>query len=370
MNNLEIAIGEKIKSFRKKREITQEQLADYLNISFQSVSKWECGEAYPDITMLPKIAMFFGITTDELLCIDRLQEKEDIEKYNERKRNALHIGNVKEAVAAMREVNAKYPGNFGLMNDLVQMLQWDLYDGTVVDMEHQQTTFKEIISIGEKIRAECKDDQIRREILQYMCTAYRCIGQDKKAIELANENLSDINLSKEIVLENLLSGDELTKHRQENLLKFLRLVFGELKCLSSDLTPEDTITAYEIILDMYFFIFKDGDYILYSMDMTNIYTDLAGIYLKQENNAQALENLRNAAEYAILFDDTVFRIPYTSPLVNKMDSVGLLFVKTYKGNQTWYLLKKFEKEEYDIIRDTPEFIEICENLKQYAKEEA
>jgi len=95
MNNLEIAIGEKIKSFRKKREITQEQLAEYLNISFQSVSKWECGEAYPDITMLPKIAMFFGITTDELLCIDKLQEKEDIEKYNMRRLNALTVGNVK-----------------------------------------------------------------------------------------------------------------------------------------------------------------------------------------------------------------------------------------------------------------------------------
>ena len=80
-NNLEIAIGDKIKSFRKKREITQEQLAQYLNISFQSVSKWECGDAYPDVTMLPKIALFFGVTTDELLCIDKLKEQEEVEEY-------------------------------------------------------------------------------------------------------------------------------------------------------------------------------------------------------------------------------------------------------------------------------------------------
>lgn len=46
-NNPEIAIGEKIKLLRKRREITQEQLAEYLNISFQSVSKWECGELTP-----------------------------------------------------------------------------------------------------------------------------------------------------------------------------------------------------------------------------------------------------------------------------------------------------------------------------------
>ena len=370
MNNLEIAIGEKIKSFRKKREITQEQLAAYLNISFQSVSKWECGEAYPDITMLPKIAMFFGITTDELLCIDKLKEEEDIKEYNMRRLNALTVGNVKEAVALMREVNAKYPGNFGLMKDLVQMLQWDLYDGTVEEMEHQQTTFKEIISIGEKIRSECKDDKIRREVLQYVCTAYRCIGQDKKAIELANENLSDINLSKEIVLENLLSGDELTEYRQENLLRFLQLLFWELRYLSRDLTHEDTIIAFEKILGMYFFIFKDGDYGLYSMDISNIHIDLAEICLRQKDNAKTLENLRNAAEYAILFNDTVFRIPHTSPLVNKIGSIGRVLIKSHKGNQPWCLLKKFEREEYDIIRDTSEFSEICDNLKQHAKEEA
>jgi len=119
---------------------------------------------------------------------------------------------------------------------------------------------------------------------------------------------------------------------------------------------------------MYFFIFKDGDYSSYSMNISEIYIDLAETYLiKQKNNLKALESMKNAADYGILYDDTLFRIPHTSPLVNKIDSVGLLLVKSFKGNQTWNLLKKFDKEEYDCVRDTPEFIEICENLKQHAK---
>ena len=101
MSNLEIAIGEKIKSLRKKREITQEQLAAYLSISFQSVSKWECGDAYPDITMLPKIAMFFGVTTDELLCIDKIKEQEEIDKYFKYQYKALAVGQVNEAIAVI-----------------------------------------------------------------------------------------------------------------------------------------------------------------------------------------------------------------------------------------------------------------------------
>ena len=59
-------IGDKIKSLRKSKSITQAQLADALFVSAQSVSKWENHLSVPDITMLPVIARYFGITMDEL----------------------------------------------------------------------------------------------------------------------------------------------------------------------------------------------------------------------------------------------------------------------------------------------------------------
>lgn len=63
---MNLYIGKKIKDLRKSQDITQEKLADYLNISYQAVSKWENGTALPDITLVPSIANFFGISTDEL----------------------------------------------------------------------------------------------------------------------------------------------------------------------------------------------------------------------------------------------------------------------------------------------------------------
>jgi len=364
INNLEIAIGEKIKSYRKKREITQEQLAEYLNISFQSVSKWECGESYPDITMLPKIALFFGITTDELLCIDKLKEQEDMVSSNHRSHKALMTGNTQEAVTAMREANAKYPGNFQIMKELVEMLYWDTAKGR--DIEHQQSGFKEIISIGEKIRAECRDDKIRRDILQYMCIAYRCIGESEKAINLANEDLADINLSKEIILIQLLDGDKLIRHRQENLLKFLGHFSWEIKCLSESFTAENKIAIYKNILGIYFMIFKDGDFGHYNYHLFKLYMDIAGEYINEKNNSEALENIKNAAVHAIDFGKTAYRAPHTSPLIDRINPVGLNLVKNYTGNEPYNLLKNLGEEKYNVIRDTPEFIEICENLKQHA----
>ncbi len=62
-------IGEKIKELRKSQDVTQEKLADYLNISYQAVSKWENGLALPDLSLIPALSNFFGVTSDYLLDI-------------------------------------------------------------------------------------------------------------------------------------------------------------------------------------------------------------------------------------------------------------------------------------------------------------
>ena len=59
-------IGLKIKELRKKKDMTQEKLAEYLNVSFQAVSKWETGAASPDLSMIVPLARLLGVSTDEL----------------------------------------------------------------------------------------------------------------------------------------------------------------------------------------------------------------------------------------------------------------------------------------------------------------
>lgn len=63
---MKLNIGENIRSCRRKMNLTQEQLAERLGVSFQSVSRWENGLTYPDMELLPALTGIFGVTADEL----------------------------------------------------------------------------------------------------------------------------------------------------------------------------------------------------------------------------------------------------------------------------------------------------------------
>lgn len=76
-------LGSKIKSLRKKAGITQEKLAEELGVSFQTISKWENNLCSPDIGMLPRLSVFFGITIDELFNLTVEQRMERIENMLE-----------------------------------------------------------------------------------------------------------------------------------------------------------------------------------------------------------------------------------------------------------------------------------------------
>ena len=74
-------MGKEIRRLRINRGLTQEALAAALNVSPQSVSKWECGNSAPDVQMLPEIAVFFGVTIDQLFAMTPEQQMERIENH-------------------------------------------------------------------------------------------------------------------------------------------------------------------------------------------------------------------------------------------------------------------------------------------------
>ena len=72
-------MGKEIRRLRNDRGLTQEGLAAALNVTAQTVSKWECGNSVPDVQMLPQIAVYFGVSIDQLFAMTPEQQMERIE---------------------------------------------------------------------------------------------------------------------------------------------------------------------------------------------------------------------------------------------------------------------------------------------------
>ena len=363
-NSYEIEIGEKIKTLRKLRHITQEQLAEYLSISFQSVSKWERREAYPDVTMISKIALFFGVTTDELLCVDKAKAKQEIDEYLKRAIEAQSFGNTQKAIDIIREANMKYPGNFLVMDRLARAIWFHV----CADDENKEKALQEIITLGERIRSECGDDNIRRDALQTMCFAYDVLGEKEKSEKLIDENLGDIYLTREVMLEHILDGERLQERRQYNLIILMEFCIQYIRKLASDFNTEGKLTVNKNILKIYSFLFPDKDYGYYHTTISSVHMDMAEIYLQQGECKKALENIETAAKHTIEFDNIKIPFQHTSLLVNQTDYTGM--TKNYKGNQSYILLKQLENELYDDIREMAEYIDIYNDLQKHALEDA
>ncbi|MCI8668507.1 MAG: helix-turn-helix transcriptional regulator [Lachnospiraceae bacterium] len=65
-------IALRIADLRKKHRVTQQELADCIGVSFQTISKWETGVSMPDITILPLLADYFSVSTDQILGLKPL----------------------------------------------------------------------------------------------------------------------------------------------------------------------------------------------------------------------------------------------------------------------------------------------------------
>lgn len=156
---MDLLIGERIKKYRKNKEMTQDALAQALTVSPQSISKWECGDGYPDITLLPAIANFFEVTVDELIGNDEISAKEDVQKNFFEVINSLSLD---DQLDLALKYHKKYPRNWHIATSLMHRIT--RYQGNR-EVEYR----KLLVDIGERILKDCTDSTMRRSAVTAMC---------------------------------------------------------------------------------------------------------------------------------------------------------------------------------------------------------
>ena len=90
----DLQIGTFIAHLRKEKGMTQKELAQQLNLSDKAISKWERGESYPEITILPKLSALLEVSADELLAGQRkkLEETDECSKCEAKEQQPSILG--------------------------------------------------------------------------------------------------------------------------------------------------------------------------------------------------------------------------------------------------------------------------------------
>lgn len=148
---MKLEIGKNIRKRRREADMTQEELAERLGVSYQAVSRWENGTTYPDIELLPVLAGMFGCTLDEL--VGEVKD-EKIERYwSELKKIPDDDRNAR--CELFRRAFAEFPNEFSFGQCLCIELayRFDIHDENVVN---------EIRHVALDILNRCTDDALAR----------------------------------------------------------------------------------------------------------------------------------------------------------------------------------------------------------------
>ena len=169
-----IYLPENLKKYRILKNLTQEDVATYLGITAQSVSKWERGESYPDITFLPALANIFETSVDLLIGMDTIRAEQTRYSIHKKAVEYQRSGNYDMAEKTYRDALLIYPNKPGMILGLASTLA--LKGNTQEAIELMERGLP--LSINEKQKATMRAT---------LCFLYLRDGREDMANRLASE---------------------------------------------------------------------------------------------------------------------------------------------------------------------------------------
>ena len=170
-------LAEHLKMLRKGKGISQEKLAEYLGVSYQAVSKWENGVTSPDISLLPDISRYFGITVDALLQAEVIDQEKLLEECSRKAEALFRDGKREEIIPIWQEAYQKMPNNPAVK----EMLMSTYFDTDKVKYQ------KEIIELGTELYAlqsdPVTDSYYKGQAIEQIARTYYENGNTEKAKE-------------------------------------------------------------------------------------------------------------------------------------------------------------------------------------------
>ena len=368
---MNIEIGKKIREFRAGRLVTQEQLAVFLGVTPQAVSRWESQYSYPDIEFLPAIADYFSVTTDELLGVKQDERALRLAEIRKEINRLDDAGSTEEIIAFARQAVAEFPSEESLQLHLADSLLGLIWakDPDRDALNEAEKIFRTVLETTRDSNSQCRaiaglmaycsfwlgDDARALELAGRLPTLKDCRefarawhvkdstgGYLQKAIELCAAYLS-VNI-KELVMDTELPDDESTWERKIQMLKtaneITRMIFGE-------------------------------DMMYHHAEISNNLHRIASIQLKQGKTGDALDSLEEMTRHAVACAascENDHGKHFTSPFVDALVYTGTdEYFPDDEHNQCWYCLELLKERRFDPVRDSDRFRAAVKALESMAK---
>ncbi|MCI8387712.1 MAG: helix-turn-helix transcriptional regulator [Clostridiales bacterium] len=348
-----MTIGEKIRELRRREDITQEQLAEYLSISTQAVSKWENNITLPDITMIVPLANFFHVTPDTLFDFDSEREAKDIDTYQAKSLELLNKGRTAEAIELWREAVSKYPQNFNCCYQLSSVLYFTAIN--ICDKSKRENMLHEVASICERILRDCTDDDIRSSARQILVFSYSALHDEENAVKNAMQTTT-IHVSREMLLPNVYDDPE---KRRESTQRLIYILFDQFIINAAYMdyrSTEDKIKALETITEIAKLFIPDGNYLFLHVHIENIHLLLAHAYAEKLDRENTIKQLKLAIFHAKAYDNQPDGdINYTSVFIDSCTNNKSKNTKNYDSSDAELIRRELGYKCYDFIRDDSEF---------------
>lgn len=357
--------GNKIKLLRKERDLTQEELSEILGVSFQTISKWETNSAMPDISMLPIIANYFEVTTDELLGVDISKIKEKINAHEEEINQLYQEWKLDDGIKLAKKVLKEYPNNYQIM----VLLGYGLWHLGIYD---------ELIELSEKILEKDTNIVRRNQALEYLIFCYSKKGNKEQALKLANQ-LPTCFQSKEhiIIKNNLKSGSDKNLYIGLVINGYLSIIettlekFADVWCIKqyigeSPLSIDDRIKIIKKLIELYKIIFEDEDYFIASAKIYYYYETIAVLYLMKNDKENGLDYLEKAYEFVEKFHSYSENDIYSSLLFKGLNpSPQSIYNRSMFVSMYEYLMSS---KNFNNIKEEKRYQDILDKLALNIKE--
>ncbi|MBO5967557.1 MAG: helix-turn-helix domain-containing protein [Clostridia bacterium] len=361
-----MSIGTTIKRLRREKDITQEQLAEYLGITSRAVSQWECDRTSPDISQIPALCHIFDITSDTLLGIDIEKTNEQIAKYLNDAKNVLYEGKFEDNLEILREANCKFPKSYEIM--------YELSDAIIsVHSRKGIKDYEEVFSLCNRILDECTDTHLRFKAIDSLALAYDYAGKKDEMMKLT-EQMPRVNHTYERFMLYNWEGDKGYEEMQEYLDFSVYQVLVLLRRLSYAkhdngkfiYSLDERKKLWQMVIDLLDLIYPDGDYCSRAQDGNQACSSFVGAYLKEKDYDKFFYWLEKGIDFAVHTDtyggDDA---KYTSLPFRGRPAGGL--IPEADGNYSQCMLEWITTDkDLDALRSDPRYDAAVNRLKEYA----